>query len=405
MAYLPPHKRHSTDAERPSPKPESLAPQFHKKLSIGASGSNVERRKNKQSFPTWKIVYANNAISRWFAVGLADDTHFASSTRLEPISLKSFEHKLGEPPLTLVLDSHLTENKEVKGDVRKSPWESVTEDVKEDLLSSFQNLRKVMECQELEVKPALVARFGKILFHGSPSVSLETVRSSSVAVTTLRQLKRSFYTTVPLSYMENITNEVVPNIRLNFEEEKELYNVKLSDSKSPDSIISCKCRLMNDCKRLELYKSELNQVRHLVFDISCLDRELDLRLMLCAKRILTTLTDDEKSSISSLIDSAVLDPDVKGGLRWPLGKASCGDRYTVVGVWHTNSKTFRNASTRLKVRHADRFDFRTSSGEVTGEVSLKMTGIVSQLQEQNIQIDQVTEMLKDNLKLIWDYFL
>ncbi|GFS30164.1 hypothetical protein Acr_00g0010530 [Actinidia rufa] len=377
MAYLPPHKRHSTDAERPSPKPESLAPQFHKKLSIGASGSNVERRKNKQSFPTWKIVYANNAISRWFAVGLADDTHFASSTRLEPISLKSFEHKLGEPPLTLVLDSHLTENKEVKGDVRKSPWESVTEDVKEDLLSSFQNLRKAMECQELEVKPALVARFGKILFHGSPSVSLETVRSSSVAVTTLRQLKRSFYTTVPLSYMKNITNEVVPNIRLNFEEEKELYNVK----------------------------SELNQVRHLVFDISCLDRELDLRLMLCAKRILTTLTDDEKSSISSLIDSAVLDPDVKGGLRWPLGKASCGDRYTVVGVWHTNSKTFRNASTRLKVRHADRFDFRTSSGEVTGEVSLKMTGIVSQLQEQNIQIDQVTEMLKDNLKLIWDYFL
>ena len=54
----------------------------------------------------------------------------------------------------------------MKGDVRKSPWESVTEDIKEDLLSSFQNLRKVMECQELEVKPALVARFGKVLFHG-----------------------------------------------------------------------------------------------------------------------------------------------------------------------------------------------------------------------------------------------
>ena len=95
---------------------------------------------------------------------------------------------------------------------------------------------------------------------------------------------------------------------------------------------------------------------------------------------LLLLQDDEKSSITSLIDSAVLDPDVKGGLRWPLGKASCGDRYTVVGVWHTNSKTFRNASTRLKVRHADRFDFRTSIGEVTGEVTLEMTEIASQLQ-------------------------
>lgn len=97
-------------------------------------------------------------------------------------------------------------------------------------------------------------------------------------------------------------------------------------------------------------------------------------------KTLHTFQNDEIDGIKALISSAVLDVDVKGGLRWPLGKNSSGDRYTIVGVWHTNAKTYRNSSIRLKVRHADRFDFRTSSGEVAREVSLKLHGIVSQIQ-------------------------
>ncbi|THG04195.1 hypothetical protein TEA_001426 [Camellia sinensis var. sinensis] len=355
MSYIPPHKRHSKDEDKPPPTPESLTPQFHNNLNVRSSGSSPKDRKAKHSFKADKVKYADDAISRWFPVGFPSDL---------PISLKSFEQKL---PLSLVLDTHLT--KENKGDVLKSPWESIAEDVEEDLLSSFQNLRKVMECQEVNLKPTLVAR--------SPSVSLENVKGTSVTETTLSQLKRSFYTNVPPTYMQYTTNEVVPKIGLDFEEEKELYQVKI----------------------------ELNNVRHLVLDISCLDRDLDLRLMLFTKRTVTALTDDEKRNIRSLINSAVLDQDVKGGLRWPLGKESSGDRYTVVGIWHTNAKTFTSSSMRLKVRHADRYDFRTSAGEVTGEVSLKMTGITSQLREQSSQIDMVTEMFKDNIKLIWDCFL
>lgn len=81
-----------------------------------------------------------------------------------------------------------------------------------------------------------------------------------------------------------------------------------------------------------------------------------------------------------MISSAVSDQELKGELRWPLGKASSGERFTVVGVWHTSAKSFRKSSIRLKVRHADRFDFRSSSGEVSREVIVKMSGIVSQLQ-------------------------
>nr|GMC77214.1 DNA ligase [Ipomoea batatas] len=143
----------------------------------------------------------------------------------------------------------------------------------------------------------------------------------------------------------------------------------------------------------------------MVEDISCLGRSLDLRLMLCTKRIMIALTDDEIDGIKALISSAVLDSDVKGGLRWPLGKNSSGDRYSIVGVWHTTAKTYRSSSIRLKVRHADRFDFRTSSGEVAREVTLKLHGIVSQIQDETCENDPVFQMLGDNIKLIWDHFL
>ena len=84
-------------------------------------------------------------------------------------------------------------------------------------------------------------------------------------------------------------------------------------------------------------------------------------------------------SIRDLINSAVLDTSVKGGLRWALGKASVG-KYKVVGIWHTIAKSYKCPSVRLKLRHADRFDFRTSIGEASREISLKLKGVASKLQ-------------------------
>ncbi|KAL2539715.1 hypothetical protein Adt_00693 [Abeliophyllum distichum] len=404
MAYVPPHKRHSRGgAGGPSSSPSPTTP-------LETVNSNFKRKRNFNSKAIAdkgvgkSIVYAENARSKWFAVGLADDTLLPIMTRLEPVSLESYERKSGEKPLTLVLcDHHLKENCEDRRVFLAIPWAFVAGTVKQDLLWSFQQVRENMECCEFEdVKPTLVARFGKILFHGNRSFSLESISGKSVPESTLKQLKKSFYTNVPPSYVEYITNEVVPKIGFDLEGERELYHVKLSDKMRPDSTLSCKCTVTKDSKKLELCKVELNQVRHMVADISCLDKNLDLRLMLRTKRTLIALKDEEIENIKSLIGSANLDSEVKGGLRWPLGKQSSGDQYTVVGVWHTNGKTFRNSSMRLKVRHADRFDFRSSAGEVSREVILKMPGIIPQLHEQT---DLAMEMLKENLKLIWTYFL
>ncbi|XVE90073.1 hypothetical protein DITRI_Ditri20bG0047700 [Diplodiscus trichospermus] len=393
MAYIPPHKRHSKDSERPTPIPESLARLFKRNVQLRAPKSSADR--------SGKIIYSNYAISRWFAVGLDDGNWDASVAHLKPVSVESIERKMGEKPVILVKSNLDSENNEVKG----SPWSSVAENVLPNLLSSFEIARAETENEDLkEVKPTLVARFGKILFHGSSSVNLESVTKDGVSEMTLRNLKRSFYTSLPASYVGKVMAEVVPKIAVDFEEVKDVYHVKLSDSTQPDSTISCKCTLKDD-KKLQLYKVELNQVRDMVVDISCPDMDLDLRLMLCHKRILTSLTDDEMQSIRNLIDSAVLDPDMKGGLRWPLGKASSGNRYSVVGVWHTTATAYQSSSMRLKVRYADRFDFRTGFGESSKEVVLKLKGMVSELLEHEVETNVISDMLKDKLRMIWQHFL
>lgn len=382
MAYIPPHKRNLKDLERPRPTPDSLIPQFKRNVNLRGQ----------------KIIYVNDAISRWFAFGLDDHNQLLSTIHLEPV-LGEF---IGERPLMLV--NSCIQNSEQEG----TRWLSMAENILPDILSSFENFVTDMKCNNLPevMKPTLVARFGKIHFRGSPLVSLESVKGNQVTETMLRNLRRSFNTNVHASYIEKIMNEVVPKIGFDFEQKKEIYHVKLSHGKRPTQTISCKCSLKEDEAKLQLNKVEFNQERYMVVDISCLNKNMDLRLMLCTKKILTSLSDEEMSAITSLIESAVIDSNVKGGLRWPINKSSYGfgdNRYSVVGVWHTTSSCYQSRSARLKLRQADRFDFRTTTGEASNEVILKLKGIVSGLEKA--EASSLSDMLKEELSLMWDNFL
>ncbi|RWR74560.1 hypothetical protein CKAN_00289500 [Cinnamomum micranthum f. kanehirae] len=406
MAYIPPHKRHFEDGKRPVPAPSSLLPRFARNLNLGST-SNSTRRKDQHASQGGKIVYAKNSISRWWAVGLTDDGHFPTSVRLEPISCEPFERRRGEKPLTLVHERPSGETSEVTDSSSDRPWLSIPEKIRLDFETSFQSVMNVMESQESEqVKPCFVARFGKLFFHGDSFTSLdEILKTSADDITPRNQVTKSFYTNVSDAYMDAIRDVVVLKIGFDFESQKEHYHVKVYDIYRPDVTISCKCIVLKDGAGLELQKVELNQVRHLVADISCLDKDLDLRVMLTTKRILMALTDEEEHGIRKLLKHAVLDPHVKGGLRWPLGKETFGDRFSVVGVWHTKFKSFRGHMMRLKLRDADRHDFRTSTGEVAREVTLKMVGISKLAMDGMAETSIVKKMLQDNLKLIWDHFL
>uniref|UniRef100_A0A7N0RAV7 DUF7903 domain-containing protein n=1 Tax=Kalanchoe fedtschenkoi TaxID=63787 RepID=A0A7N0RAV7_KALFE len=149
----------------------------------------------------------------------------------------------------------------------------------------------------------------------------------------------------------------------------------------------------------------MNQVRHLIVDITCFGKDLDMRLMLRTKRAINNLSDTEKQSIRDLISSALLDSNVNGGLRWPKGKACRGQRYNVISVWYSKCLTYKNSSVRLRMRDVDRFDYRNLKKEFAREVVVKLTGIVSKLKEPDAADSCLLGMLKDDMKLVWEHFL
>ncbi|KAH0679483.1 hypothetical protein KY284_020568 [Solanum tuberosum] len=118
-------------------------------------------------------------------------------------------------------------------------------------------------------------------------------------------MKRNFYANSAAAYMDYIEHRVVEKLGLEYVKGKELYNIRLSDRLQPNS------------------------------------------------------TDEQINGIKDLIGSAILDSEVQGSLRWPIGKDS-----------------------------SDRFDFKSSTGE-----------------KQTMDEDLMFEMLENNLKLIWDLCL
>lgn len=287
------------------------------------------------------------------------------------------------------------------------PWVKISERIVTDLIDSANRAMKEMELgtEREEIKLTFVARTGKVLFLGN-SVDLETIKKAACAETDSRsQLHKLFYSSVPSAYRDDIQDLVVPKAGFEFDSDKEHYHVKVFDNCQPGSTLSCKCTVVKDNQELQLQKVELNQVRHLVADISCLPKDLDLRLMLCTKKILKNMDEEESDGINKLISSAIIDPDVKGGLRWPLGKEYVAGRFSIVGVWHTNYKAFKSGTAKLYLRHTDRFDHRTSVGEVYTEIMLKLTGISKHLREDNLEKGSLVELLEPTVELIWNHFL
>ncbi|KAH9784296.1 hypothetical protein KPL71_009599 [Citrus sinensis] len=229
MAYIPPHMRHTTDPQRPSPVPEMIVPKFNRKLNLGSSKHNADM--------SGKIVYADPAIHRFFICGLDNDSS-TPSVRFVEFSDDPVEHKRSTT-INLARD-----NDKLCGNTSRSPWESMAENVWPDVLSACNIVKN-----EMEEKPTMVARFGHHLFRESDILSLENAKEGQVAESALSPLRRCFYTGVPPTYMGKIVNEVVPKIGVGFVENKDIYHVKV----------------------------ELNSVRHMVADMLCVHKNLDLR--------------------------------------------------------------------------------------------------------------------------------
>uniref|UniRef100_A0A8R7K2N0 DUF7903 domain-containing protein n=1 Tax=Triticum urartu TaxID=4572 RepID=A0A8R7K2N0_TRIUA len=178
--------------------------------------------------------------------------------------------------------------------------------------------------EDEEAKLSLMARVGKVLFQrfcvgGSP-VSLDAVRDLAEAGTegSKSPVRKTFHTNMPSDFLDDMERLAVERMGLEFVSTKEHYHVKVVDKQGVVSKMSCKCTLQEDGK-LAINKIELNQIRPLLEDVSCLSKDLDLRLILNTNRILIDLQPEVENAIKSLCLQLLLILMPEGGLDGHLG--------------------------------------------------------------------------------------
>ncbi|XP_026425227.1 uncharacterized protein LOC113321545 [Papaver somniferum] len=381
-AYVPPHKRYSKDGDdnnRPLPT------QFQMNV---ASSSTSNDHARKRGF----VLNMPNAVFKWFIESDDDDI----SIRL--VLVDGF---------TCLRSTSLGN----RGFAKNTPWVSITERIGSELLASFANVRSAMDLGEAgsAIKPTFVARVGQIHLLDPPDNIISSCSSSSKseAETAAAHVKKHFCTNLPDSYMEAILGGVAPKIVADLYHSKEYYQVLVSDKRDPKSGIIIKCQII--CGELKIQKIEKNPKKCFIANVTCLDRDLDLRLRLAIKRDLTAALKDDSEEIKGLkhfVDSAILDGSVKGGLRWPLGKEHSSEgRYSIIKTCHSTVKTFKNSSIKLRLKNEDWFNFCISDGEVENELVLDMKGINDTLIDKMLGMEPAIERLQETLKLVWNHLL
>ncbi|XBJ26824.1 hypothetical protein VPH35_004176 [Triticum aestivum] len=370
MAYVHPHKRHSSTSE-PAPIPSPPTSSLHS-LSISSP------RGRHHVPPSNKIIHAADCVSRWSPLPPFSDD--AESVRLETSPCYTVERMSGAKPLVLALSSPSSSSTEAE-----VAAVAITERFLPDLLDAVERARARthdVARDDEEAKLCLVARVGKVLFQrfcvDGSLVSLDDVRdlAEAGAEGSNSQVRKTFYTNVPSDFLDDMERFAVKTMGLEFVSTKEHYHVKI----------------------------ELNQIQPLLEDVSCLSKDLDLRLMLNTNRILIDVTGPFPNR--PLVSSALVDPNARGGFRRPLGNKLIDERFSIAGVWRTNYKTFGNKSSKMYLRHTGRFVQGSSTGEVSNEVSFKLAGISKRLQDGgNQEGDTLKGMLESAVRMIWDYAL
>lgn len=94
MAYVLPHMRKGNHAR--SPAADMLTPRFRRSLNFGSPGPKPVMDRSG------KIVYADTAISGWFAVGLNDRELDFPNPVLRWVPQEQIKRMTGEKPLALV---------------------------------------------------------------------------------------------------------------------------------------------------------------------------------------------------------------------------------------------------------------------------------------------------------------
>jgi len=410
MSYVPPHRRVQEDSSS-SVRPKPVAPP---PLNRNNRGDRVGRS-SRVLKPDVDIKYARNNIRKWFAIDGNGDT---SNLLLEfkPFHGESFEHLRDQKLFTVSANPPENGGLEVESNLRSlaindaSASKEICERVRDDLREAFHNVLSYIEATKPDyVKPTFWARFGRILFHGGglawhERITVDLLAKTLKGETSLHNpVRKTFDTNLQKANFEALREKILAGLQTLEFEEKENYFIQVEDNLRPDVILGLKCVTNSeDGGQLKLKKIEINPVRHFVADISCVNKFMDLRLILVTKKYLTELSEEERDYIGGIVKSACIEKSAKGGLHWPLGGDCVRDRFRVKGSWHRKVTTIVGKLWTIKLQHVNRAEFKASSGRVSDEVDLKLTSLTKCLRDQ-VQWDEenIMNMLENILEWVW----
>ncbi|KAI3906894.1 hypothetical protein MKW98_004944 [Papaver atlanticum] len=202
-AYIPPHTR--DDNNRPLPT----------QFKVGES-STWKHGGPKRGF----VISMSNAVFMWFMESDNDDLP-ANSIRFLLVDGYTC---LKSAPLSR------------RFFVKNTPWVSITERIRSELLASFANMRGAMDLGEVgsAIKPTFDAKIGQIHLLDPPANIISS--SSKLEVeTAAAHVKKQFCGNLPDLYMEAILYGVAPKIIADLHQSKEYYQVIVSDKQDPKS--------------------------------------------------------------------------------------------------------------------------------------------------------------------------
>ncbi|GLJ50935.1 hypothetical protein SUGI_1084710 [Cryptomeria japonica] len=392
MSYVPPSRRaHSSSKPETPPLP-------------------AQRQNYKSKYPKLgvDIKYAKSSIHKWFAADENANPPDNLQLEFKPFAGESFAHLRDEKLYTISVNPHPVDDVEI--DMRSltinetHPWRYTWEKIKGDLREAFDNVENYVKMS----KPSISARFGKILFHGG-GFAWNGCLSSDILEKKLNgerglqnPLRKTFDTHIPKDIFEALKERSIAGLASSTLKEKVVYVIQVEDDLNPGVVLRLTCRKkITDDKQLELKKIEQIPVRHFVADISCLDKLMDVRLMVTTEQYLTDLSEKDKESIEGIVESACIEESAKGGLHWPLG-GSVRNRYKVKGAMILNVTTIVGKTWNMKFQHANRGEFIASSGRVTNEVNLKIKSITKYLRDQRQwEEDNIMNMMEEVFKWTW----
>ncbi|RRT47766.1 hypothetical protein B296_00025152 [Ensete ventricosum] len=206
MAYIPPHKRHSGAANKPTPLPPSLSRHFDQSLTLSGSSAHRRTGRSDSNHGRGQIVYAARSISRWWTIG-GHLNH--AGLRLEPYPCEIVERKSGSKPLVLAVGG---DPLPVPSGEDPPPWVEIAKRIEPDLLAAATSARGELASENEDIKLSFVSRVGKVFFHGY--------------------------------FLSSWQRLDLVKLEFDFDSEKEQYHVKVVDKSQPGSTISCKCTVV-----------------------------------------------------------------------------------------------------------------------------------------------------------------